>query len=298
MTTIQSHFRAPIAQLGPDIDGYVLDEIDGEKQKTPRCVLSKRAAASALGLKSEGGSAFLRTLTRKGVGSMMAQKLREKIENPIVFKYIDPGSEVTVHGYETSTFVEILKLLLEARRAGVLTATQMFLAERAETMLMSLANTTLDTIVYQESGFWKAVEGQRISLILEKYLQDKPREWAKTFPDEFWVKLIRVKGYPSYLALRRPAFVGHWVNDIVYDRLIPGARKKLNEFNPRLPSGHRKNKNHQFTTHDYGLPELKAHLIRVMAYMDAAANDEQFMRMLNRGSPKFGSNYEMPLGDP
>ncbi|MPZ36369.1 MAG: hypothetical protein GEV13_36390 [Rhodospirillales bacterium] len=296
--TIQSNFRAPIAQLGADIDGYVLDEIDGEQQKTPRCVLSKRASASALGLKSEGGSAFLRTLTRKGIGSMMSLKLREKIENPIVFKYMDPGSEVTVHGYETSTFVEILKVLLEARRAKVLTATQMFLAERAETMLMSLANTTLDTIVYQESGFWKAVEGQRISLILEKYLQDKPREWAKTFPDEFWAKLIRVKGYPSYLALRRPGFVGHWVNDIVYDRLIPNARKKLNLINPRLPSGHRKSKNHQFTTHDYGLPELKAHLIRVMAYMDAAANDEQFMRMLNRGSPKFGANYEMALGDP
>jgi hypothetical protein len=298
---IQSHYKAPLSQLGPDVDGYVLDVLDGEKQPRPRCVLSKRGSANALGLQSEGGSAFLRTLTRKGIGSMMSEKLREKIENPIVFQYLAPGSEsskyVTVHGYETSTFVEILKVLMGARRAGVLAKTQKFLADRAEEMLLSLANTTLDTIVYQETGFWTVIEGQRVSDILEKYLQDRPRMWAKTFPDDFWVKLIKVKGYPSYVALKRPAFVGHWVNDIVYDRLVPGARKKLNQLNPRLESGRRKNMNHQFATEDYGLPELKNHLIKVMAYMDAAANDTQFMRMLNRGVPRFGDTYEMNLSD-
>lgn len=298
---ILSHYKAPIPQLGIDIEGYVLDEIDGEKKAKPKCVLSKRGSANALGLKSEGGSAFLRTLTRKGIGSIMSEKLREKIENPIVVNYIDPGfkdqKKQIVHGYDTTTFVEILKLLMEARRAKVLTKTQKFLAERAEEMLLSLANTTLDSIIYQETGFWKAVEGQKVSEILEKYLQSSARKWAKTFPDEFWIKLLKVKGYPSYYALKRPAFVGHWVNDIVYDRIAYGFRAKLKELNPRLPSGHKRNKDHQFTTEDHGLPELKGHLIKTMAYMDAAANDDQFMRMLNRGCPRYGDNYEMPLGD-
>jgi hypothetical protein len=200
---------------------------------------------------------------------------------------------LTVHGLDTSTFIEILRAILKAK----LTKTQKHLGERAQMMLIALANTTLDSIVYQESGYWKTIEGQRVSEILDKYLQDHARTWAKTFPDEFWVKLIKVKGYPSYIALKRPAFVGHWVNDIVYDRLVPGARRKLKELNPRLPAGYRKHRNHQFTTEDYGLPELKAHLIKVMAYMDAAANDTQFMRMLNRGTPKFGDTYEMPLDD-
>ena len=35
-----------------------------------------------------------------------------------------------------------------------------------------------------------------------------------------------------------------------------------------------------------------------MAYMDAAVDDAQFMRMLNRGAPKFGNTYEMPFDDP
>jgi hypothetical protein len=227
----------------------------------------------------------------------MDENLREKIDKPIIFKYFTTGSEsgpgVTVHGLETSTFVEILRVILNTK----LTETQRFLAERAQAMLIGLANTTLDSILYQESGFWKAIEGQRVSEILDKYLQDHARKWAKTFPDEFWSKLIRVKGYPSFMALNRPAFVGHWVNDIVYDRLVPGARKRLNTVNPRLPAGYRKNKNHQYTTDDFGLPELKAHLIKVMAYMDAAANETQFSRMLNRGCPKFGDTFEMPLDD-
>lgn len=299
--TITSHYKATIMQLGADVDGYVLDEVDGEKQKAPQCILSKRGAASALGLKSEGGSALWRTLSRKNIGSEIDENLRKKLDNPIIFRYLATGSEsiksagpgVTVHGIGTDVFVSILRCILNAR----LTKTQGFLADRAQAMLIALANTTLDTILYQESGFWEAFEGQRIAEILDKHLQGEARKWAKTFPDEFWIKLIKAKGYPSYIALKRPAFVGHWVNDIVYDRLVPGARKRLNEINPRLPKGYRKNKHHQHTTEDYGLPELKEHLIKVMAYMDASINNTQFMRLVNRGCPKYGANYEMPLDD-
>jgi|JI9StandDraft_1071089.scaffolds.fasta_scaffold156529_1 hypothetical protein len=304
MTGITSHYRAPITLLGPEVEAYVLDEIDGQKETKPRCVLSKRGSANALGLQSDGGSAFWRTLTRKGIGSVMPEKLREKLDNPIIFRYIDTGSESAekavgrlVHGYDTSTFIEVLKVLMDARRTGKLSKTQQFLADRAEAMLLSLANTTLDSIVYQETGFWKAIEGQRVSEILEKYLQDHARKWAKTFPDEFWTKLIKVKGYPSYVALKRPGFVGHWINDIVYDRLAPGIRKKLNQINPRLPSGRRKSMHHQHTTKDHGLPELRDHLVKVQTLMDAAANDMQFMRLLNRSLPKFEETYEMPFDD-
>lgn len=294
---IYSHYRAPIAQLGDGVEAYVLDEVGGEKQERPRCVLSKRGCASALGLKSEGGSAFLRTFTRKGVGSAIDEKLRYKIENPIIFNYIDPGSDIVVHGYETSTFVEVLQALLIARRTDKLAPSQEFLAQNAEMLLVALANTTLDTIVYQETGYWNVVEGQRISEILDKYLVDQARKWAKTFPDDFWFKLIKVKGYPSYLALKRPAFVGHWVNDIIYDRLVPGIRQRLNELNPRTETGRRKKMHHQFTSEHHGLPELKEHLIKVMAYMDVSSNDKQFMRMLNRALPKFNTTYEMPLDE-
>ena len=90
-------------------------------------------------------------------------KSTRKIDKPIVFKYFYTGSEsrlnagpgVTVHGIETSVFIEILRSILKAK----LTQTQEFLGDRAQAMLIGVANTTLDTILYQESGFWEAVEG-------------------------------------------------------------------------------------------------------------------------------------------
>ena len=123
---------------------------------------------------------------RKNIGSEIDKNLREKIDKPIVFKYFYTGSEsrlnagpgVTVHGIETSVFIEILRSILKAK----LTQTQEFLGDRAQAMLIALANTTLDTILYQESGFWEAVEGQRVAEILDKHLQEHARKWAKTFP--------------------------------------------------------------------------------------------------------------------
>ncbi len=50
--------------------------------------------ARALGLKPEGGNAFLKTLSGKKPGSEIGENLREKLENPIVFNVTgaDPGS--------------------------------------------------------------------------------------------------------------------------------------------------------------------------------------------------------------
>ncbi len=99
------------------------------------------------------------------------------------------------------------------------------------------------------------------------------------------------------MALQRPAFVGHWVNNIVYSRLAPGIVKKLKEINPRNESGNRRNKHHQHLTEDHGIPELREHLSKTMVLMDAAANNREFERLLNRSMPKYGDTMQFPLDD-
>lgn len=77
---------------GLQLECYVLD--DGRR------VFAKRGMARALGLKSEGGNAFLKTLSGKKLGSEITEDLKEKLENPIVFTIsgADPG-----HGFEGET---------------------------------------------------------------------------------------------------------------------------------------------------------------------------------------------------
>jgi hypothetical protein len=90
-----------------ELDCYVLS--DGRR------VFHKRGMAKALGLKSAGGNAFMKTISRKGVGSNISSKLREKIENPIKFK---PLSQEQAHGYEAAVLAEIARAIVDARDSG------------------------------------------------------------------------------------------------------------------------------------------------------------------------------------
>jgi hypothetical protein len=98
---------------GIDLECYVLE--DGRR------VFNKKGMAKAIGLKSEGGNAFLKTIGRKGLGSEIDEKLYQKIENPIYFNYLrsDPG-----HAYEADVLVDVCKAINRAHASGKLTETQ------------------------------------------------------------------------------------------------------------------------------------------------------------------------------
>lgn len=254
-------------------------------------VFHKKALANALALKSEGGSAFIRTVTRNNIWSELNNIAQIKIENPIQFKWL--GNDLKFHGYEADTLIDVLEAIMNAK----LTKTQDFLYIQAKLILAAVAKVGIIALIDEATGFQEVRSKDALQSILDKYLQTNARKWARTFPPEFWEKLVRIKGYDAYYAIKRPAFVGHWVNDLVYSRLAPNILKKLKEINPKNEKGYRKNKHHQFTTQDHGLPELKEHLIKIMTLMDAASNDTQFIRLLNRSLPKFDETYEMHLDD-
>ena len=185
--------------------------------------------------------------------------------------------------------------ILDANKAAPLKNQEA--ARIADLLLRGFARIGIVALVDEATGYQEIRDKQALQKILDKYLQDYARKWAKTFPDEFWIKLFKVKGYTNVNFMKRPSYVGHWVNDIIWDRLAPGVREKLKKLNPRTDAGYRKHKNFQFLTDDHGAPELKDHLTKTMVLMDAASNDTQFERLLNRSLPKFGDTLEMPLED-
>jgi hypothetical protein len=50
-------------------------------------------------------------------------------------------------------------------------------------------------------------------------------------------------------------------------------------------------------TEDYGLPELKEHLNKVMLLMDASSSEKEFAKLLDRVAPKYGNTIEMQLDE-
>lgn len=209
-------------------------------------------------------------------------------------EYIDEGGKIG-RGYPASILPKVCEIWLKARESKTLQASQYPKALKAEILMRGLAHIGITALVDEATGYQEVREKDALQQILSKYLTEQASKWSKTFPDAFWFKLIKVKGYPSYMALKRPAYVGHWVNDIVYDRLAPGIKSKLNEINPRTEKGHRKAKHHQHLTEDHGVPELKEHLVKVMILMDAASSKVEFERLLNKTLPRMGDTLELDL---
>lgn len=262
---------------------------DGER------FISGRSMTGAIGMKGRG-QGMARISSNSTLKPFINNALSMAIEMPVEIVGKTPKP---VHGYRAEILADICDALLEARKAGALkTEQENRYGHHAETLVRGFARVGIAALVDEATGYQEVRESRALQKILDKFLNDEARKWSKTFPDEFWQKLVRVKGYDSYLAVKRPAFVGHWVNDIVYARLAPGVKDRLREINPRTERGGRKNKHHQHLTEDFGLPELHDHLKKVMVLMDASSNKREFERLLDRSLPKYGTTIEMPLEDP
>ncbi len=265
-------------------------------------VLVNRSMATAIGVKGGGQhwelkkhkSAELPEYISAGyLQPFISDDQRKKLYKTIAYE--GKGGKET-YGIEASILPEICDVWIKfGKNSAHLSPKKLRNAEKAYVMLKAFATVGITALVDEATGYQEVRDKQALAKILDAYLQDYARKWSKTFPDEFWDKLLKIKGYSSYIGMKRPSFVGHWVNDIVYDRLAPGVRARLKVVNPVTKSGHRKYKHHSHLTDDHGLPELKRLLSNVMVLMDAAANKTEFERLLNRSLPKYGDTIEMEV---
>jgi len=277
-----------------DLNGY---EIPCAVLDTGERVLSQRGVNTAFGRSAPSTSA-----EEKLPAILAIKSIKPFISNELMLKASEKKLYITKGNFKAISvpaemLPEICDVWLKARDANALSQNNKT-AIAADLLMRALAHIGIISLVDEATGYQDIREANALQKILDKFLKDEAHKWSKTFPDQFWIKLVKIKGYESYMALKRPAFVGHWVNDIVYARLAPGIKSKLKEINPRTASGNRKNKHHQHFTDDYGLPELKDHLGKVMVLMDASANKTEFERLLNRSLPKYGDTLELDLDNP
>lgn len=118
---------------------------------------------------------------------------------------------------------------------------------------------------------------------------------------DYYKELFRLRGwrFPNLPEdqRKRLILVGKLTNDVVYDRLAPGIREELQRLTPRDEKGRLEHKLFQRLTDDVGHPRLREHLASVVALMKAADNWQQFMRMINRSLPKYGTTRLLEFGN-
>jgi len=269
---------------------YVLE--DGTR------VLSGRGMQSALALGQRHGALLRRFIDNSAIKPFIDNKLAMGLSSPIKFIRPGRGGKMAV-GYEATLLVDICEAILKAQDSGALRGpSQIAVAKQCEILTRGLARVGIIALVDEATGYVEVRDRELLQAILDKWIRDEWAKWTKRFPDEFYKELFRLRNVPyPPQSMKRPQYIGHWTNDIVYSRLAPGVLKALREKNPRQLSGDRLYKHHQFLTEDLGIPELQNHLSNVIFLMKSCSTWGDFIRRLNRASTKYGDTLPVPYPD-
>lgn len=261
------------------IDVYVL--------KDRRRLVAKRAMARALGLKSEGGNAFSKTLSGKTIGSKIPPELREKIENHLVFK---PLSGDPAHGYEATVLIELCDFLMQIR--GDLLGNQAFLAEQAETIIRAAAKLGIIALIDEATGFIDDKRREEYRELWQSFIREEAAKWEKAeFPDELFNIMYKLYGLrrlnPN--STKHPKFFAKFLRKYVYQPLANSRGAILQELDLKNPvvyaSGGRRYKMFQFLSEEVGLPELRKHIWKTVGIGLSVGTREQFDRSFYHAFP-------------
>lgn len=271
---------------GVKIPCYVLED--------ERRVITVNGLQLALGFSSSGGTPRLVDFISRITGNSSAgNDLSERLNAPIPFATSNGGR--TAFGYEGDIIVDICDAILSARRDGQLTPRYARYAERAEIIISSLAKTAIVALIDEATGYQYIRSRNALSEILSKYISSKLMPWTKRFPDQFYIKMFKLKGW-DFSNLRpggsKPSVVGRYTRNIVYQRLAPAIIEELERKNPSISPGVRRFKHHQWLTEDIGHAELRSHLEKVIMLMDLSDDWEQFRANLRRAMPQRWEQYQ------
>ena len=274
-----------------DVDCHVLK--DGRRLLTQESFLRVMGRAA----KAKGGHGVLTAvdstppfLAASNLKSLIEKEISEST-NPVEFI---STKGVRVRGYAAELLPQVCRVYLAARDEGALLASQKHIAARADMLVRALASIGIVSLVDEATGYQAVRDRDALQALLDKYLMAEYAAWAKRFPDDFFKEMFRLKGwtYPTVTG-GKPGVVGHYINNLVYERLAPGLLKELQERNPKNESGHRASKHHQWLTDDVGHPALTAHIHATMGFMRAADSWDQLKSMMDRAFPRKGDT--LPL---
>lgn len=266
-----------------EIPCYVLE--DGTR------VITGRGMTAAIGMKGRG-QGVIRITQHKTLKSYLGEELAMAIANPIKFRGI--GSLAT-YGYEATILQKLCDAILTAKDAGALiTEQEQRYARFAYTLIRAFATVGIIALVDEATGYQELRAKDALSRILEAFIAKELQPWVKTFPDDFYKQLFRLRGltYPQD-SIRRPQYFGILTNDMIYKRLAPGVLDELKRVTPQDENGRPKYRYFRRLTSNVGYPKLREHLGSVVTLMKLSDEWREFVDKLDRIHPRF--NSQLPL---
>lgn len=261
-------------------------------------VLSQRGVVGGLGMKygSRAGGADRLTsfLQGKALSPYVPNELLALIDAPIKFRHSGGGN--LAYGYPATILADICDVVLAARKAGALQKQQEHIADQCEILLRGFARVGIIALVDEATGFQRDRTRDALARILEAFVAKEIQPWVKTFPNEYYAQLFRLRGLEYDAAsVKRPQYFGTLTNDIVYKRLAPGVLAELKKVIPRTESGRRKAALSQALTRNVGYPKLREHLGAAVAFMKLSRDYLDFIDKMDTFYPRYGEQYRLPF---
>jgi hypothetical protein len=250
-----SLYQGPLRFGDIELECHVLD--DGRRVLTQRQVVRLLTG----GTDSSNLKRYLRS-----VPSAADFELR-----PIQF--LTPPRPQPAFGYEGTEVVEILELYLDARSKGELTGTRLRKADMAEIVIRACAKVGIIALIDEATGYQRVRDKNALQLKLQAFIADEMQDWARMFPEEFWLELARLEGI-RYSPRSRPIRWGKYVMAFVYDAIDPDVGQELRALNP---NPHYRKNHHQWLKR-FGRERVNDQLQRVIAVMKLCGDMADFER--------------------
>jgi hypothetical protein len=188
-----------------------------------------------------------------------------------------PGNPTVAIGQDATVLIEICEKYLEARDQKLLKSNQLKLATQAEIVIRACAKVGIIALIDEATGFQQVRAKNALQLKLQAFIADELQEWAKMFPDEFWIELARLEGI-RYTPRSRPLRWGKYVMMFVYDAIDGDVGRELRKKNPnpRFLTNH-----HQWLKR-FGREKVHDQIERVVTIMKLCDNMDEFRSKFSR----------------
>lgn len=268
-----------------------------------RRVISERAMTRAFGGKrggshwkriKEGGAYLPVYLSAKNYLPYIGSELQSQLSAPIKYK-TQRGS--VANGIEAALLPKICDVFLKTRDADALHPSQIPMSVQADIIMRGLATVGIVALIDEATGYQRDRANDALAQIMEAFVAKELQPWVKTFPDEYYEELHRLRDleYPPEKVGKWPQYFGKITNDIVYDRLAPGIRKALKQSVPKDASGRHKTQLHRKLTKELGHPKLKEYMSSLVTIMRLSSDYEDFKDKLDTIHEKYDEPPRLKL---
>jgi hypothetical protein len=208
----------------------------------------------------------------------------------------------SINGHNAEMLADICEGMLEARRSltDSLSVRQRIIADQCEILLRAFAKVGITALVDEATGYQKLRPADGLRTIFDQILRRDLASWFKRFPDEYYENIYKLKGWTwPGMAKNRYSIVGHYTNDLIYERLVPGLKEEFDRRNPKNSKGRRAHLNQQWLDDD-GSKLFSQQMFTVLAIQRSCLNKsgdkwKKFMSIVDEILPKKGVTIQLDL---